>query len=88
MGYDCSAYLSWRKTPYYNRGRPAIPFRKVLDGIVCILQTGYQWKMLPRDLVLVQPVVDDFLRWGSDRQVQIDIFKNILIRLLKEYSHS
>jgi transposase len=83
MGYDCSAYLSWRKTPYYNRGRPAIPFRKVLDGIVCILQIGYQWKMLPRDLVLVQPVVNDFLRW-----VQIDIFKNIWIRLLKDYGHN
>jgi hypothetical protein len=34
-------------------------------------------------LVLVQPVVNDFLRW-----VQIDIFKNIWIRLLKDYGHN
>jgi transposase len=25
-------------------GRPVIPFRKVLDGIVYILRTGCQWK--------------------------------------------
>ncbi|MBV9178356.1 MAG: transposase [Nitrososphaeraceae archaeon] len=30
-------------------GRPAIPFRKVLDGIVYILRTGCQWKMLPKE---------------------------------------
>ena len=28
---------------------PAIPFRKVLDGIVYILRTGCQWKMLPKE---------------------------------------
>jgi transposase len=30
-------------------GRPAIPFRKVLDGILYILRTGCQWKMLPKE---------------------------------------
>ena len=30
-------------------GRPVIPFGKVLDGIVCVLRTGCQWKMLPRE---------------------------------------
>ena len=31
-------------------GCPAIPFRKVLDGIILyILRTGCQWKMLPKD---------------------------------------
>ncbi len=59
-----------REKPHTTIGRPVIPFRKLLDGIVCILQTGYLWKMLPGDLVLVQPVVDDFLRWGSDRHFQ------------------
>jgi transposase len=29
-------------------GRPVIPFRKILDGIVYILRTGCQWKMLPK----------------------------------------
>jgi hypothetical protein len=30
-------------------GRPAIHFRKVLDGILDILRTGCQWKMLPKE---------------------------------------
>ena len=30
-------------------GRPIIPFRKVLDGIVHVLRTGCQWKMLPKE---------------------------------------
>src|SRR4051812_40262904 len=27
-------------------GRPAIPFRKVFNGILYVLRTGCQWKML------------------------------------------
>ena len=30
-------------------GRPIIPFRKVLDGILHVLRTGCQWKMLPKE---------------------------------------
>ena len=30
-------------------GRPVVPFRKVLDGILYVLRTGYQWKMLPKE---------------------------------------
>jgi transposase len=30
-------------------GRPIIPFRKVLDGILYVLRTGCQWKMLPKE---------------------------------------
>jgi transposase len=30
-------------------GRPAVPFRKVMDGIVYVPRTGCQWKMLPRE---------------------------------------
>ena len=29
-------------------GRPAVSFRKVLDGILFGLRTGCQWKMLPK----------------------------------------
>jgi transposase len=32
-----------------TRGRPVISFRKVLDGILYILRTGCQWKMLPKE---------------------------------------
>lgn len=30
-------------------GRPAVSFRKVLDGILYVLRTGCQWKMLPKE---------------------------------------
>ena len=30
-------------------GRPVIPFRKVVDGILYVLRTGCQWKMLPKE---------------------------------------
>jgi transposase len=30
-------------------GRPAVSFKKVLDGILYILRTGCQWKMLPKE---------------------------------------
>jgi transposase len=30
-------------------GRPSIPFRKVLDGIIYVQRTGCQWKMLPKE---------------------------------------
>ena len=30
-------------------GRPVVPFRKVFDGIMFMLRTGSQWKMLPQE---------------------------------------
>ena len=30
-------------------GRPTVPFRKALDGVLCILRTGCQWKLLPAE---------------------------------------
>ena len=30
-------------------GRPAVPFRQVLDGMLYVLRTGCQWKALPRE---------------------------------------
>jgi transposase len=29
-------------------GRPAIPFRRILDGIISVLRTGCQWQAIPR----------------------------------------
>ena len=29
-------------------GRPAVPFRRILDGIIYVLRTGCQWSALPR----------------------------------------
>src|SRR5688572_9911308 len=34
--------------PSGTRGRPVVPFRRVLDGILHVLRTGCQWKAVPR----------------------------------------
>ena len=36
--------------PVETIGRPIVPFRKVLDGILLyVLRTGCQWNMLPKE---------------------------------------
>ncbi len=37
--------------PENTIGRPIVPYRKVLDGIMFILRTGCQWKMLPKQRI-------------------------------------
>lgn len=32
-----------------TRGRPPVPWRKVLNGIFYVLRTGCQWKFVPKD---------------------------------------
>ncbi|MGB0029488.1 MAG: transposase, partial [Nitrososphaeraceae archaeon] len=38
-----------REKPLKTVGRPIVPYRKVLDGVLYILRTGCQWKMLPNE---------------------------------------
>ena len=63
-------------------GRPAIPYRKVLNGILYVLRTGCQWKMLPKEFGSGSTCHRRFQQW-----VHLDIFKKIWIRLLKEYDN-
>ena len=63
-------------------GRPNIPFRKVLDGILYVLRTGCQWKMFPSEFGSGSTCHRRFQQW-----IQLDIFKKIWIKLLKEYDH-
>ncbi len=35
--------------PAGTRGRPVVPFRRVLDGILYVLRTGCQWKAVPHE---------------------------------------
>jgi transposase len=67
--------------PRYTVGRPIIPFRKVLDGILYVLRTGCQWKMLPKEYGSGSTCHRRFQQW-----VQIDIFKKIWAKLLEEYN--
>ncbi len=69
--------------PNNTIGLPIIPYRKVMDGIiVCVLRTGCQWKMLPKEYGSGSTCHRRFQQW-----VQLDIFKKIWIRLLKEYDN-
>ena len=61
-------------------GRPIVPFRKVLDGILYILRTGCQWKMLPSGYGSGSTCHRRFQEW-----IKLDIFKKIWITLLKIY---
>jgi transposase len=38
-----------RARPVGRRGRPAVDRRRVFNGIVYVLRTGCQWKMMPRE---------------------------------------
>ena len=68
--------------PVSTIGRPIIPYRKVMDGIIYVLRTGCQWKMLPIEYGSGSTCHIRFQQW-----VQLDIFKKIWIRILKEYDN-
>jgi len=68
--------------PHNTIGRPIISFRRVLNGIIYVLRTGCQWKMLPREYGSGSTCHRRFQQW-----VKIDIFKKIWIKLLKIYDN-
>jgi putative transposase len=69
--------------PKNTIGRPIISFRKVLDGILYVLRTGCQWKMLPKEFGFGSTCHRRF----QQQWVQLDIFKRIWTKLLKEYDN-
>ena len=68
--------------PYKTIGRPIVPYRKVLDGILYILRTGCQWKTLPHEYGSGSTCHRRFQQWNK-----LDVFKRIWIRLLKIYDN-
>jgi putative transposase len=61
-------------------GRPVIPFGKVLDGIVYILRTGCQWKMLPKEYGSGSTCHRRFQEWTVS-----GVFQKLWVRLLEVY---
>ena len=68
--------------PENTIGRPIVPYRKVLDGILFVLKTGCQWKMLPKEY----GSGSTYHRRFQERRV-LDIFDKLWIRLLKIYNN-
>ena len=48
LWYEIKLILPQEK-PNNTIGRPVVQFRKVLNGILYVLRTGCQWKMLPKE---------------------------------------
>jgi len=61
-------------------GRPAVSFRKVLDGILYVLRTGCQWKMLPKEYDSGSTCHRRFQQWSTSK-----VFQRLWTRLLKVY---
>jgi transposase len=74
--------LPTAEKPNNTIGRTVIPFRKVLNGIVYVLRTGCQWKMLPSEYGSASTCHRRFQEWN-----ETNTFKKIWVELLKEYDH-
>jgi len=61
-------------------GRPIVPYRKVFDGILFVLKTGCQWKLLPKEFGSGSTSHRRFQEW-----TQSGIFDILWTRLLKIY---
>jgi putative transposase len=47
-------------------GRPAVPFRRIFDGILYVLRTGCQWSAIPRETYAPKSTVwGRFKQWGA-----------------------
>jgi transposase len=61
-------------------GRPVVPFRRVLNGILYVLRTGCQWKAVPDQYGSGSTVHRRFQEW-----IQAGIFDAIVEMVLKWY---
>lgn len=66
--------------PNNTTGRPIVPFRKVLDGILYVLRTGCQWKMLPKEYGSGSTCHRRFQQW-----ILAKVFQRLWSRLLQVY---
>ncbi len=61
-------------------GRPAVQYRKVLDGILYLLRTGCQWKKIPREYVSGSTCHTRFQEW-----VRLGVFQKVWKKILGKY---
>ena len=63
-----------------TNGRPVVPFRMVLDGMLYVLRTGCQWKMLPTEYGSGSTCHRRFQEW-----VRKGVFQKLWVKLLERY---
>jgi putative transposase len=70
--------------PIYNTsckgGRPRLLLRSVVNGILYVLQTGCQWKAMPREFGSGSAIHAYFQEW-----VQLGVFEQLWRLALEEY---
>ncbi len=66
--------------PPGTNGRPVVPFRTVMDGILYVLRTGCQWKALPQAFGSGSTCHRRFQQW-----VQAGVFQRLWGQVLREY---
>jgi transposase len=69
-----------KEKPLKTVGRPIVRYRKVIDGILYVLRTGCQWKMLPKEYGSGSTCHRRFQQWN-----RLYKFKKVWIRLLQIY---
>ena len=75
------APLRGPEKPPGTPGRPAVPFRRIFDGIIYVLRTGCQWSALPRAAYAPKSTV-----WGRFRQwVEAGVFQQAWLLVLAYY---
>jgi transposase len=63
-----------------TRGRPLVPFRRVMNGIFYVLRTGTQWKELPKEYCSGSTAHRRFQEW-----VAKGVFQRAWVNLLEKY---
>ncbi|HVV71044.1 MAG TPA: transposase, partial [Verrucomicrobiae bacterium] len=70
--------------PVYKRspkgGRPRLPVRNVVNGILYVLQTGCQWKAMPTQFGSGSAIHEYFQEW-----VELGVFEELWRLALTEY---
>lgn len=74
------SHILTKEKPHNTKGHPAVAFRKVLDGILFVLRTGCQWKMLPKEYGSGSTCHRRFQEW-----VKMGGFQKLWVRLLNIY---
>ena len=68
--------------PPGTRGRPQVPFRQVVDGILYVLRTGCQWKAVPKEFGSGSTCHKRFQEWERS-----GLFQQLWAKLLERYDH-
>ena len=66
--------------PRGSKGRPVVPYRRVLDGILYVLRTGCQWKAVPREFGSGSTCHRRFQEWVTQ-----GVFEQCWVKLLERY---